>query len=108
VRIERTRAIKSISDQPFDDPDVWAITCFAVRGEHRGEGLMSRLLDAAVAHARQHGARVVEGYPVDTAVGRHRATDLYHGTLSAFEDAGFSLVGRPRPDRAVVALTLRE
>ncbi|MFJ6652735.1 GNAT family N-acetyltransferase [Microbacterium sp. NPDC091313] len=105
-RIERTRNIASISEEPFDDPDVWAISCFAVRGEHRGEGLMARLLTAAVDHARAHGARVIEGYPVDTAVGRHRATEMYHGTLAAFQAAGFSVVGRPRPDRAVMSLRL--
>ena len=48
------------SPEPFDDPSVWAVTCFVVRREHRGQGLSRRLLDAAVDHARAHGARIVE------------------------------------------------
>jgi GNAT superfamily N-acetyltransferase len=107
TRIFRTRAFSGLLAEPADDADMWAITCFAVRREHRGEGLMSRLLDAAIAHARDHGARVIEGYPVDTAAGRHSDAELYHGTMSVFEAAGFAVVGRPREDRAVVALELR-
>jgi GNAT superfamily N-acetyltransferase len=108
TRIGRTRLIAGATREPLDDPDVWAVTCFAVRREHRGEGLMSRLLHAAVDHARDGGARVVEGYPVDTAVGHHSANELYHGTLSVFAAAGFEEVARPAPDRAVVARRLRD
>lgn len=106
-RLARTRNYAAASVEPWDDPEVWAVTCFVVRTEHRRTGLNARLLDAAIAFAREHGARTLEGYPLDSEVGRKKSSnELYHGILSVFESAGFREVGRPRPDLAVVALDL--
>lgn len=105
-RIARTKMITGSTAEPLDDPTVWAVSCFVVRKEHRGRGLNAKLLDAAVAHAKRNGARVVEAYPIDATVGRHPANDLYHGVLSTFEGAGFEVVARPKPDRPIVSLTL--
>ena len=104
-RLAATRDFQQ-SPEPFDDASVWAITCFVVRREFRGEGLAARLLDAAVDHARTHGARIVEGYPVDTAATKTSANDLYHGALSSFAAAGFTEVARPKPARPIVSLRL--
>ncbi len=90
----------------MDDPSVWAITCFVVRKEHRSQGIASRLLDAAVDHARTHGARIVEGYPLDTDVKPFSSNDLYHGTLSSFLAAGFIETARPGAARPIVAKEL--
>ena len=68
---------------------------------------MKKLLDAAVSTARDAGARVVEAYPLDPTVTRRSANQLYRGTVSMFEQAGFDVVDRPKPDRALVSLTLR-
>ena len=106
VRISRTRDIAANTALPLDDPEVWAVTCFVVRRDHRGTGLNHRLLAAAVDHAREQGARVVEAYPYDTAIGTHAANELYRGILSVFEAAGFREVARPKPDRVIVALEL--
>jgi hypothetical protein len=61
------------------------------------------LLRAAVGHAIDHGAAVVEGYPVDAAL-RPKAgpPDLYQGTLKLFLAAGFGVVSEAVPGRAVV------
>ena len=104
VRIPRTRQIAGATVQPLDDPSVWSVSCFVVRKEHRGLGLTAALLDAAVAHAREGGARVVEAYPIDPTVAKHSPNELYHGVLSVFLAAGFTEVARPKPDRAVVQL----
>ncbi|WP_425845159.1 hypothetical protein [Agrococcus sp. TSP3-2-1] len=78
-----------------------------MRTEHRGEGLAGRLIAAAIDFAASHGARVLEGYPVDPSEGRKKASnELYRGVVSTFERAGFQEVARPAPDRAVVALEL--
>jgi len=106
ARIAATRMITANSPEPLDDPSVWAVTCFVVRKEHRGSGLMARLLDAAVSHARDGGARAVEAYPFDPTVKKRPANELYHGVLQVFTDAGFDIVAQPRPDRALVSLTL--
>lgn len=104
-RIARSRNLAR-SPEPMDDPDVWAITCFVVRREHRGRGLTARLLDAAVAHARDHGARIVEGYPIDTSVSSPSNSELFHGALSTFLDAGFTEVARASTTKPIVSLTL--
>jgi len=104
--IMTNRALQRLLD---DDPAVWWVTCFAVRREHRGEGVGTALLVAAVAHARRHGASAVEGHPVD--VGRLRAATVsgsavFTGTLAMFEAAGFHEIGRTYPSRPVMRLEL--
>ncbi len=107
-RLARTRDVTGSTTETLHDPSVWAVTCFVVRTAHRGTGLMRDLLDAAVTAARDGGARVVEGYPLDPVAAKRSANQLYRGTVSVFEDAGFTVVGRPKPDRALVSLTLRD
>jgi GNAT superfamily N-acetyltransferase len=84
---------------------VWFVSCFVVRVGHRRQGIAAALLDGAVAHARRHGARAIEAFPVDTASGASSA-ELYHGPLPVFEAAGFRTVARPSERRAVVRLEL--
>ncbi|MCG7417070.1 MULTISPECIES: GNAT family N-acetyltransferase [Microbacterium] len=106
-RLARTRNVTGSTTEPLDDDTVWAVTCFVIRKAHRGSGLMRGLLDAAVEAARDGGARVLEGYPRDTSAAKIPVNDLYLGTVAVFEDAGFAVVDRPKPDRALVSLTLR-
>jgi GNAT superfamily N-acetyltransferase len=105
VRLSRTRAFAE-SPQPWDDESVWAVSCFVVRGEFRNRGLNARLLEAAIAYARESGARLLEAYPIDLAAGKRAVNDLYHGVLSTFEAAGFHEVARPKPYLAIVELEL--
>ncbi|MEV7633162.1 GNAT family N-acetyltransferase [Microbacterium sp. NPDC089318] len=88
-RILHTRAITAATAEPLDDESVWAVTCFVVRKEHRGQGLNATLLASGLDFARESGARLIEAYPVDTSTGSHRSNDLFHGTLSTFLAAGF-------------------
>ncbi len=104
-RIGRSRNLKK-SPTPQNDQSAWAITCFVVRREFRRQGLNEILLEAAVDHARDHGARIVEGYPIDLATTDVSANDLFHGALSTFEAAGFAEVARPSAHRPIVSLTL--
>lgn len=107
VRLGKTRAYAGATKEPWDDADVWAVSCFAVRKEHRGSGLNAALLDAAISFARDNGARVVEAYPVDPHAGRKvTSNELYHGALSTFLTAGFREVARPKPHVALVSLDL--
>jgi GNAT superfamily N-acetyltransferase len=85
---------------------LWRITCFVVRVGHRRGGVASALLDAAPGFARQHGALVLEGNPVDTRGGRRPGANLFHGTRGMFAAAGFSEIARLRPDRPLMRLLL--
>ncbi|PPL19217.1 GNAT family N-acetyltransferase [Microterricola pindariensis] len=103
-RLTRTRAAAGSPEAP-DDEGVWAVTCFVVRVGHRRLGIGGALLRGALEQAREAGARVVEGYPVDVAVrGKTSSADLYHGTLTQFQAAGFEEVARPSADRPVMQL----
>lgn len=106
ARVPRTRVIAAASSEPFDDESVWAVTCFVVRREHRGAGLSLELLRAAVDYARESGARVIEGYPVDTGGEKQRTNDLFHGTLGTFLAAGFTEQAELKPGRTLVTLEL--
>lgn len=92
---------------PTDDGSVWSVTCFVVRVGFRRKGIATALLAGAVEQARSHGARVVEGYPVDpTARAKVASAGLYYGIVSQFLANGFAEVSRPRPDRALMRLEL--
>lgn len=101
--LARSRIVKA-SGEPIDDDAVWAITCFVVRRDHRGQGLAHALTAAAVDHAAAHGARVVEAYPIDTEQRKTSNNELFHGSVQLFRDAGFREVARPTDARAVMAL----
>lgn len=96
---------------PVDDTPVWSIVCFVVSRRVRGRGVAAALLDAAIAFARDHGATMLEAYPVDTGDGRVPSANAFHGTLAMFERAGFSVVERRQwnastPIRPIVRLAL--
>ena len=107
TRLAGSALLRDLTDPPLDDPSVWSVTCFVVRRPARRRGLSSALLAGAVDLARNGGAGLVEGYPVDPALRRPAgAAELYHGVLSVFLRGGFTEVARPQPARPVVRLRL--
>ena len=106
-RLARSRLYGPSSPEPWGDESVWTISCFSVRREFRGRGVMAELLAGAVQFARDHGARVIEAYPVDTDATTADANELYRGVLRTFVDAGFVETARPRADRTIVSLNLQ-
>jgi GNAT superfamily N-acetyltransferase len=90
-----------------DDPDVWAIVCFAIRPGYRGRGLTGPLAAAAVEYARAHGARAVEAYPMIPKPGQTVSWgEMNVGSRSVFAAAGLRDVSRPTTRRAVMRLDL--
>jgi GNAT superfamily N-acetyltransferase len=104
-REEYGRVLRSPQVRPIDpnDTDVWSVTCFFIRRSERRTGVAEALLVAAVAHAAEHGARVLEGYPVEPSA--DRAADLYPGTVGMFRRAGFTEIRRQTPRRVVMRRT---
>lgn len=83
----RNRRIPQVDELP-----VWSLWCVRVRPGHRGQGLSHRLVAGAVEFAREHGAPVVEAYPVDNRGAKVDLTMAYVGTRALFERAGFEAV----------------
>jgi GNAT superfamily N-acetyltransferase len=81
---------------PLDDRPVWSIVCFVVSRKARKQGVAHALLEAAVDYAREHGATLLEAYPVETDGERVPAANVYKGTLRMFERAGFEVAARRR------------
>ncbi len=111
TRIGPRAAFPGVSDNKAlariltDDPRGWWVTCFAVDSRHRRVGVGSALLNSSVAFARDHGATVVEGHPVDAAALRAPSVSgsaVFTGTVAMFRAAGFSEVARTYPTRPLM------
>ena len=109
-RLARSRIVAGGTQHPdFDEADIWTVSCFVVPRAHRTRGVGRALAEAAVEFARGNGARVLEGYAVDVeARAKVHAAELFHGTVTMFLNAGFTEVARPKPDRVVMELRLRD
>jgi GNAT superfamily N-acetyltransferase len=70
---------------------VWTVNCFVVARDARRSGVARALLRAAVAYAHDHGAGLVEGYPVRTGGAKMTSAGLYTGSEGMFEAEGFSV-----------------
>lgn len=77
---------------------VWSLACMYTHRNHRGQGLAHELIEAAVAHARNEGATIVEAYPVAPDSPSYR----FMGFVGAFEAAGFEEVGMAGSRRHVM------
>lgn len=95
ARLQHSRVLAALDDRP-----VWSIVCFVVARKARKQGIANALLEAAIQFARQHGATLLEAYPVDTAGDSIPAANAYKGTLTMFERAGFAVAARRRANRS--------
>jgi GNAT superfamily N-acetyltransferase len=83
-------AFLRLRDDQQDEAEVWSVTCFFIRRDHRGKRWSGLMLDAAVELARHCGAKAVEGYPVDPNSPSYR----FMGFLPLFQQRGFREVAR--------------
>ncbi len=73
-----------------EDPDrTGAFVCFVVAPQYRGQGLATKLLDAACDMLRAKGLAFAEAYPPNAVPS---AAGGYHGSLKMYEAAGFTHV----------------
>lgn len=84
------------------DDSVWAVTCLLTRVGFRKRGISRALALAAVAFARERGARAIEAYPMTTK--NVIAEELHVGTERVFAEAGLAEVSRPTPRRVVMRI----
>jgi GNAT superfamily N-acetyltransferase len=89
---------------PAEDADVWFVPCFFVRVGWRRAGTTKHLLEAATEHAREYGARAIEGFPL-AGDGPHK-NSRYLGSEPLFAACGFTPIARPSPQRVVMRCDL--
>ncbi len=91
----------------LDDRQTWSVVCFFLAPEARGRSLPAEMLRHALKLAGEHGAEVVEGYPVDPVLdadGRLEGATSFRfmGFRRAFEQAGFVDVTPPGNARTIM------
>ena len=97
------RVLRSPIHKPIDDAGpVFSISCFFVAKSARGEGVANALLEAAVTFARESGAKLIEAYPNDVGDERCPAAEMWRGSVTQFERAGFEVAARRKPARPIL------
>lgn len=93
----RSRVLRRVDERP-----VWSVVCFFIARSHRRTGLAVRLLEGAVSYAREKGASIVEGYPVEPRTVPMPEAFAYTGIASMFRKAGFVEAARRSATRPVM------
>ncbi|MGB8657910.1 MAG: GNAT family N-acetyltransferase [Candidatus Zixiibacteriota bacterium] len=101
--LDRSRVLKRIDDKP-----VWSVVCFFVAKGYRRSGVSVKILQAAVDYARNNGAKMVEGYPVEPKKGKWADAFVWTGHVSAFKEAGFEEVHRGSPSRPIMRYFIKK
>ncbi len=91
--LERYKALPRI-----DGAAVWSVACFFIDSRVRRRGATLGLLRAAVDYAQSKGARIIEGYPVESGARLY----TYMGSPATFRAAGFRDVTPVGQDRMVM------
>ena len=96
-KLNRSRILKKI-----DELAVWSITCFFIDRRYRRQGVSETLLLAAVEFVREHGGKILEGYPLDSNSGPVPDANAFYGLASTFMKTGFEEVARRSPTRPMM------
>jgi len=101
--LDRSPTLRRIDDKP-----AWSVVCFFVAKRFRSRGVTGLLLQAAVNYARERGAELVEGYPIETRR-NHRlsGSEGFTGIASSFRKAGFSEAVRRSKNRPIMRYYIR-
>lgn len=87
---------------PIDDQPVWSLVCLFVHRTARRRGVAAGLVAAAVAHARDRGAGIIEAYPRIRPARRAQSGTLFVGIPELFERVGFVEVAAPSATRRIM------
>jgi GNAT superfamily N-acetyltransferase len=95
--------------RPVDGQACWSVSCLFIEKASRGQGLSVELLRAACGYARECGAGVIEGYPIEPQPARRLAPAFaWTGLAAAFRAAGFVEVARRSATRPIMRRILRQ
>jgi GNAT superfamily N-acetyltransferase len=95
--LARSRILK-----PVDDRLVWSAVCFFIDKGYRRQGVSVGLINAAKDYAKENGAEIVEGYPVEPKDGSAPDVFVFTGLVEAFRQAGFVEVARRSETRPIM------
>lgn len=95
--LSRSRILK-----PIDEKPVWSVVCMFIAKTFRRKGITDRLLRAAVKFAGENGAKIVEGYPVDTDKKNYPPVFAATGFYSTYKKAGFKECARRSDTRPIM------
>jgi len=82
-RLATSKLLGAVDDQP-----VWVISCFYIYRDYRHQGLMEKLITAAVEYAKGRGVKILEAFPVD-AKEKISYLSLFTGKADVFYRLGF-------------------
>lgn len=94
-------AVDSISElhghdcQTTGKDDEWSIHCLFVKDGHRGKGVSTHLIHAAMKYSKEQGAQIVSAFPIPSEQ-RHRFPENaaeFSGRYSTFVKLGFKAAG---------------
>ncbi|MBM3403522.1 MAG: GNAT family N-acetyltransferase [Bacteroidetes bacterium] len=95
--LQRSRTLARVDDQP-----VWSVVCFFILKPYRNIGVSAGLLSAVIQYVKEHGGKIIEGYPVEPMKGRWPDVFAWTGLSSSFRKAGFVEVQRRTPTRPIM------
>lgn len=92
----------------IDQEEVWSIVCFYIDKPYRGRGLTKRLIQAAVAHVRKNGGKVVEAYPTDPRGTTSLApASVFMGLPDIFQSQDFVTCARPSKAKMIMRYRIK-
>jgi len=89
---------------PVDDLPVWVVSCFYIHRDYRHQGLMEKLITAAIEYARGKGVKILEAFPID-AKEKMSPLSIFTGKADVFYRLGFEQVAL-RDSRPILRKTL--
>ena len=95
--LNRSRILK-----PIDEKPVWSIVCLFIAKAFRRQGVTEYLLKEAIEFAGQNGARIVEGYPIDTDKENYPPVFAATGFYSTYKKLGFQECTRRSETRPIM------
>ena len=88
-RVDAYPRLNGFVDAYVETPSTGALVCFVIHPDFRGQGVATELLRAALNGFKAEGITQVLGFPFDDPQHPQKA---YHGSLSMYLKAGFTLV----------------
>ena len=84
ARLQHSRHFRSLDEKP-----TWSIVCFFIMQQYRRQHIATGLLRAAVKYAFEHGAEVIDSYPIQMWTETVTVQSAFPGTVAWFRAVGF-------------------